>query len=706
MTTIPERVRNQNMANDPYAACICGSGKKLKFCCQDILADMQRIEQLRDNQPDVALQQLQELYVSHPDRDVLVIELSELSLEMGKFEEARDLCVEFLRRHPDEPRVTLLVADLVRQERGFEESRRLVHRAIQLAQPAHYQHIAMLLASIADEMLRGGNPASAYAHLRLAIQFAPSELQSSLEMLLTTWTTRISEYFPLMGSLELMPSGVAAAHQNIEQKARRLSDMGCWEPSSILYTRLIKEDPENAALWHNCGLFHLWDDHISQASDCLHKAASLIEDVDTAIDIEALATLLDLEVADDRICTMQSSRIVERPREVSDRLYAHDRFDRDSEESRLNSGESSQEYVRILADSPPDEDGGQLELGAVIITANIDGAPDQHVVTVTSRDETLEEAWSLVLEAAGDAIAADAEVTQATISSSVPESFVDFDWNVHFGRSLSAKQMREALEGRNKAALDGWLNRSQPQLDGLTPLQAAEKPELKMQLAASVLVLFSITQRLNHEINPAEVRERLGLAVPGKASADPRQAIEGIPLLQYLRLSLSDLSDSQVLQFAHRIGLIRSIDLMEAVVDELFRRPAALEEFSPRRAHMMRAMVARFRNRVDAMAESFEAARQMTQEEGDNFQLRLELDLKELSYRLDDPEDPGIPHLLRSMKEQYFQKVPEIENAIREELTRTGCEQLLPELDAPLILTAGEQSAAPSSGKLWLPGQD
>jgi tetratricopeptide (TPR) repeat protein len=694
------------MANDPYAACICGSGKKLKFCCQDILADMQRIEQLRDNQPDVALQQLQELYVSHPDRDVLVIELSELSLELGKFEEARDLCVEFLRRHPDDPRVTLLVADLVRQERGFEESRRLVHRAIQLAQPAHYQHIAMLLASIADEMLRNGNPASAYAHLRLSIQFAPAELRSSLQMLLTTWTTRISEYFPLMGSLELMPVNVDAAHQEIEQKAQRLSEMGCWEPSSILYTRLIKEDPENAALWHNCGLFHLWDDQIGKAAACLHRAASLIEDVDAAIDVEALATLLDLEVSNDRIRTMQSSRVIERPREVSDRLSSHERFGRDSEESQLGSGESSQEYIRILADVPRDKDGGQLDLGAAIITANIDGAPDHHVVTVTSREDTLEEAWSLVLEAAGDAIASDAKVTQATVSSSVPECFVDFDWNVHFGGSLSAKQMRSALENRNKAALDAWLHRSQPQLNGLTPLEAAKKPELQMKLAASVLVLFSITQRLNHEINPAEIREQLGLPAPGGTSTETGQSIEGIPLLKYLRLSLSDLSDSQMLQFAHRIGLIRSIELMEAVVDELFRRPAALEEFSPRRAHMMRAMVARLQNRVDTMAESFEAARKMAQEEGDNFQARLELDLKELSYRLDDPDDPGIPHLLRSMKEQYFQKVPEIAEAIRQELTRTGCEQLLSELDAPLILTAGEETATPSSGKLWLPGQD
>ena len=79
---------NDNVANDPYAPCICGNGKKLKFCCLDILTDMQRIQQLRENQPDVAEQHLRSLYQSHPDRDVLVIELAGLVQEMGRHEEA------------------------------------------------------------------------------------------------------------------------------------------------------------------------------------------------------------------------------------------------------------------------------------------------------------------------------------------------------------------------------------------------------------------------------------------------------------------------------------------------------------------------------------------------------------------------------------------------------------------------------------------
>ena len=43
------------MANDPYAMCPCGSGKKLKFCCGEILPDLQRAFRIRDNQPEAAI---------------------------------------------------------------------------------------------------------------------------------------------------------------------------------------------------------------------------------------------------------------------------------------------------------------------------------------------------------------------------------------------------------------------------------------------------------------------------------------------------------------------------------------------------------------------------------------------------------------------------------------------------------------------------
>jgi len=638
---------------------------------------------------------------------VLVMELAGLVQELGQYDEAYELCADFLRRHPNEVRVLILLSDLLMQTEGFEGARRFIHRAVQLAQPVHHQGIAMLLASISDEVFRNGNPAAAYAHIRRSIQFAPGELQSSLMMLLSRWTTRMSDYFPLLGSLELMNVEVDEAFQETEQRARRLSTLGCWEPCTILYTRMIEKDPENGTLWYNLGLFYLWDDRPEEAAEALHKAAGLLQNFDAAVETEALAALLDLELSDDQICTVETSRRIERPRELSTRLQANDRFQLVTSESQLHSTEMSEEQLRILADVPHSDDGGREELGTVIITANFDGAPDHHVVTVTVAESSLEEAWAIVQAAAGDCIDDDAERTEPTTATSVPSDYADFSQAVHFDSTMPNRKLRAAIDDRTAATVDAWIQKPQPLLNNLSPQQASEDSGLRIQTAAAVLVLYSIAQRMNHEIQIGTLRERLNIPVPATRTIAPDQSIESVPLLRYLDLSMPDLTDEQVLQLVNRVGLIRDVDLMERVVEELFRRPKVLEEYSPRRAYLMKALLARFRNRVEDMTEAFEGARSANlEDDSENFRSRLELDLKELTFRLDDPEDPGIPHLLRSMKEQYFQKVPEIADAIRQELTRSGCEQLLDELETPLIVTAGQESAPQTSGKLWLPGQD
>ena len=54
------------MAIDPYASCPCGSGKKFKWCCQPIYANINRaFEQEAQGQHDVALRIMNEVTAEH-----------------------------------------------------------------------------------------------------------------------------------------------------------------------------------------------------------------------------------------------------------------------------------------------------------------------------------------------------------------------------------------------------------------------------------------------------------------------------------------------------------------------------------------------------------------------------------------------------------------------------------------------------------------
>ena len=82
------------MATDLYARCPCGSGKKIKFCCKDIITDIERIERmLQGDQRTSAVERINKLLEKHPDRPALLalrgqglIELEQLGEAVGTLE--------------------------------------------------------------------------------------------------------------------------------------------------------------------------------------------------------------------------------------------------------------------------------------------------------------------------------------------------------------------------------------------------------------------------------------------------------------------------------------------------------------------------------------------------------------------------------------------------------------------------------------------
>ena len=80
------------MSIDAYAPCPCHSGKKLKFCCQDIAGDVEKVEKLREtNQQRLAWQNLEKLDRKHPNNPWVTINRAEILLEDGDVDEATEI---------------------------------------------------------------------------------------------------------------------------------------------------------------------------------------------------------------------------------------------------------------------------------------------------------------------------------------------------------------------------------------------------------------------------------------------------------------------------------------------------------------------------------------------------------------------------------------------------------------------------------------
>lgn len=694
------------MSHDPYSPCPCGSGKKLKFCCQDILPEMIRIEKLLENQPSAAEKLLDELLSKYDDKVFLVTHKASLLMARREIHEARNLLADFLKRQPDEPLALLALADICLTTDGFENGKRIVHRAFQLVGKHFPSGIARLANRIASIMEKQKEVLSVREHLALSVRMSDESARGQILMQLAYFESQRHIPYPLRGRFALQP--VELGDENLEKeelRARRVSQIGCWEPAAIIYSRLVKERPDNARLWHNLALFQAWDGRSAAAIASLRKSTELNDCYEEQVEAEALAQLLDLEKSDEGYSVDEYSLSVSSLSEAITRLEESPRFGSIQTREDEEAGEKPVREFELLSADLSD-------------TVTVDNVPDvvadvslfdgeNAEVRVVGTSDEIAAAVETAKEVLGDLVTETSEPTQF---SRIPPEYRRFDWKIHQAASLSNAEVKRLDDQRLRERLEEWLNAAQTCLNGKSPQEAIAAGVASFKVDAAVLVLDAICNRLGQSLDVAALRNRLNLQDLEPLKPEEDQVLTGLPLLQFHRLDAGSITDSQAIEFANRISLVGHPRLLQTATDELVKRPDALEEFGALRAYLLQATAARESLDSAKVAECFEAARNSIEDSPDAFRTRLELDIRELSFRLDDPKDPELPTLLRNIRDQYFHKIPEIAEVIQEELENSGCLHLMEEIGGSSTgLWTPEKEAAASSGaggKIWMPGQE
>jgi len=119
------------MPIDPYAACPGGTGKKIKFCCGDLVGELEGLDRLLEaEQVSAGLEQVERQLAKTPGRACLLALRVKLQLATRKFAEATAGAAEFLAAFPDNPlalgqsAVTEAVAGRVQEAAGlFDKAR-------------------------------------------------------------------------------------------------------------------------------------------------------------------------------------------------------------------------------------------------------------------------------------------------------------------------------------------------------------------------------------------------------------------------------------------------------------------------------------------------------------------------------------------------------------------------------------------------------
>ena len=92
------------MPIDPYSPCPGGVDKKIKFCCSDLVGDLEQIDRLIEgDQIAAALEQTRRLSDKHPGKACLLATRTKLELASREYGAAAATNQTFLAAHPDNP---------------------------------------------------------------------------------------------------------------------------------------------------------------------------------------------------------------------------------------------------------------------------------------------------------------------------------------------------------------------------------------------------------------------------------------------------------------------------------------------------------------------------------------------------------------------------------------------------------------------------
>ncbi|MFK7820405.1 MAG: hypothetical protein AB8G99_16915 [Planctomycetaceae bacterium] len=707
------------MSYDPYAECPCGSGKKVKFCCQDVIPDMQKVARLRENQPTRALQILEDLEDGHPTNLWVTSSHARLLMEHGAYAEAKGRCERYLSDTDDSknPELTAILALASFVADGFETAKRSIHRAFQLASRSERPLLTRLAGAVSMVMLEAESFMSARAHAALAVKLSPEDRRSHCVMQLAQIEGSSRIPYPLRSVHRLVPYTAAVEDQKEVDRALRLSALGCWQPATILFKRILEKQPESPELWHNFALCQAWDGNEPAAADAFHKAAGLYKDEEAAIECETLGQLLDLELTEEVSDIVVNTYKVDSVAKLLTTLDAEDCFDRISIEASLDGTGPVAQYRVLERAFPTDKAPESLKptdipefVADVLIFDASEDQPCQLQITGVEGD-AFDSADKSLTEVVGDQITLDDAADNDPLGV-VPTELEELEWNCHFPATFPATVARNIETEKMRAvANEIWPSIKLNGLNGKSPAEATGDEDLRIKLQAAVYVLDAFYDRNNVMLDVDSVRNSLKLSAP--EALVPDENVTGLSTVALQRIKFAELSDDQLVDVARRVLLVRHTRTAYDALREVTDRTPCLDRVGAERVFSTLVGICREQNRRDEALQWLNAGRDAAKAADEPFRNILEWDVRELNLRLDDPTDAEIPKLWAKFEDQYFGKLPEIRESIAMFMEEKGLGHLVTQgagvaAGSDDVVWTPDSDSGESGGekKLWVPGQD
>jgi len=704
------------MAIDTYAPCPGGTGKKIKFCCADLVGDLAQLDTLVEgDQISAALDQVRRLDERTPGRACLMATRTKLELASKRFAEAAATSRAFLQAFPDNPlalgqsAVTDAIAgrvqeaaaafDKAREAAGREVSPEVVRIAATLVQAAaqtgHVGFAQGVVDWLADRALgsederrllativgSSGVPPALRTRVRLEPLSGDSPWRFEFDAALkhaAEW--RLAKALATFRSLKGMAGESRELFTNIaivcEMLARPVEAAEAW--ATVARLRDVPRDDAVEAIGRAIALETEADPDRSPVVRFASRAAPL----HVPAGEEGVTAL---ELLDDKIrhagCFDQAS------------------FDRTTWVSR--GAVPPRSAWRVYESDPAGGRPARLLATLLVFGRQTDREPEAVLQGFAADVEAARPAVETVLgcQFAADDVGADVPATTPTnwllgsqfrlrppaapaaAAAGQPSAFDDL-----------LRAQSDALWGR---FLDVWPDTPLPELLGKSPRQALGDRQLALRVEALVTEGEATSRRVDACDAWAAMRDRLGMPRPAQLDS-PRPLEDGVPPMRWHRLDMQKLGIDElrgVFVTAADAGFERAAErAAEALAARADATPAdrweALGLLEERATSSVR--------KLEILAELRKLAATLKANDG-------MLDVAELRVRMQRGDEAATTRLFEHLRRDHSRD-QQVLQALAEVLMEAGVDLSAIAGRAATGPAAAPAAAAAEAGKLWTPG--
>ncbi|MBM4072464.1 MAG: tetratricopeptide repeat protein [Planctomycetes bacterium] len=592
------------MALDPYASCPCGSGKKFKWCCQPIHADISKaFSQDAEGQHEAALKAMDAIAAAHPGNPEVWGRRAQLLFQLDKADEAEKSLDKAFELNPNYPFGYLLQGNFRKYEGEIAGALVLFRKAVNLYDPEAKSVLGQLQAMIADCELKLNRPVAARAAIQLAIRLVPTieDYRQALEQIFGDQSA-----LPLSARKEYtfraLPAQALPERKASWDRALGAAATGKLADATAAFAQLVKADESDACAWFNLGLAHAWEGNHPAALEALDRSVLLESDDVRIAEAGALCEVLrcgqGMEDQSDHVSHFAVMGLQD-PQGFVNILGELEKERRlfgvqvRKEEGVL----SAMVLEKVPALTPEMAASASPKLAANLMMAG-------PVVRLWNLDKsTLDRVIAEIRERAGAAIGA---IEQAR----GPAHFTDItgEWLVIPTATSEEESRRKLEEGCARFLEETWLHRPLIALNRIAPIDAAGHADLRKKLLGVVQFLEECGALAGIPYDFQRLRGKLGLMAGQAASADKPLDLAARGAAELAALALDSLSDAQA-ELAYQTAMkLDARELAGKFARDLVARPTARPDRYPWYAHLVQLALAE--GQLDAALELLAAGEQ------------------------------------------------------------------------------------------------